>query len=163
MAGAWRKTLIYLGLVEDDELDDYGYDDLVEDEEEAPPPARRESRRRSSQQQQSKGERRDAVVRAMPSPVGSTMHHLSPRNFEGHAQELGDKFRNGAIVIMDLKSTDVETSKRLKNFAAGLVYGLQGDMRRVGDEVYALSPRGVEVSAEEQRRFLQERGLFNEA
>jgi cell division inhibitor SepF len=159
MAGAWRKTLIYLGLVEDDELDEYGYDDLMEEEEEAPPPSRRESRRRSSQP----AERRDAVVRAMPSPVGSSMHHLSPRNFEGHAQELGDKFRSGAIVIMDLKSTDEETKKRLKNFAAGLVYGLQGDMRRVGDEVYALSPRGVEVSAEEQRRFLEERGLFNEA
>lgn len=160
MPGVWRKTLIYLGLVEDDELDDYGYDDLVEEEEE-PLPARRDNRRRASAARPT--ERRDAVVRAMPSPVGSSMHHLSPRNFEGHAQELGDKFRSGAIVIMDLKSTDAETKKRLKNFAAGLVYGLQGDMRRVGDEVYALSPRGVEVSAEEQRRFLEERGLFNEA
>lgn len=160
MPGVWRKTLIYLGLVEDDEIDDYGYDDLAEEEDEAPLPSRREARRRSAPHP---SERRDAVVRAMPTPVGSSMHHLSPRNFEGHAQELGDKFRSGAIVIMDLKLTDAETKKRLKNFAAGLVYGLQGDMRRVGDEVYALSPRGVEVSAEEQRRFLEERGLFNEA
>lgn len=161
--GVWRKTLIYLGLVEDDDYDDYGYDDL---EAEPPPkqqPLRRaqtpERKRRSSEN--SGG--RDAVVRAIPSPSLGNVHKLSPRNFDTHAKELGDKFRSGAVVIMDLKFTSKETASRLKNFASGLVYGLEGHMDKVGDDVYLLAPSGFQVSAEEQRRYLEESGLFNEA
>lgn len=162
--GMWRKTLIYLGLVEDDDYDGYGYDDL-DAEEESPrrQPLRKahtpERRSRASE----KHDRRDAVVRAIPSPSLGNVHKLSPRNFDTHAKELGDKFRSGAVVIMDLKDTHKDTASRLKNFASGLVYGLEGHMDKVGDDVYLLAPRGVQVSAEEQRRYLEESGLFNEA
>lgn len=164
--GMWRKTLIYLGLVEDEEFDSYGYDDF-EFEEEAPKrqPLRKaqvaERSRRTERAE--RPDRRDAVVRAIPSPSLGNVHKLSPRNFDTHAKELGDKFRNGAVVIMDLKETSKDTASRLKNFASGLVYGLEGHMEKVGNDVYLLAPRGVQVSAEEQQRYLEESGLFNEA
>ena len=169
--GIWRKTLIYLGLVEDDDhFDDYGYDDLAEDEP-APEPAqsRRGSLRRVQETEQAQAPRRDAgarregVVRAMPERTASpSVHHLAPTNFNMHAQELGDKFREGSVVIMNLDTTPPEEASRLKNFASGLVYGLRGTMRPVGPNVFLLSPEGVQVSAEEQQRLLDARGLFNE-
>jgi cell division inhibitor SepF len=170
--GIWRKTLIYLGLVEDDDhFDDYAYDDLS-DEEAAPEPApsRRGSLRRVQETEpvgaprRDNGGRREGVVRAMPERSASSpsVHHLSPTNFKYHAQELGDKFREGSVVIMNLDSTPPEDAARLKNFASGLVYGLRGTMKTVGPNVFLLSPEGVQVSAEEQQRLLDARGLFNE-
>jgi cell division inhibitor SepF len=168
--GIWRKTLIYLGLVEDeDHFDDYGYDDLGEED---PAPEQAQSRRGSLRRVESEaapaarrdpGGRREGVVRAMPERTSSpSVHHLSPTNFNMHAQELGDKFRDGSVVIMNLDSTPPEEASRLKNFASGLVYGLRGTMRPVGPNVFLLSPEGVQVSAEEQQRLLDARGLFNE-
>lgn len=161
--GVWRKTLIYLGLVEDDDYDDYGYDDL----EAEPPPKQQALRRAQTPERKRRSSEhsggRDAVVRAIPSPSLGNVHKLSPRNFDTHAKELGDKFRSGAVVIMDLQSTSKDTASRLKNFASGLVYGLEGHMDKVGDDVYLLAPSGFQVSAEEQRRYLEESGLFNEA
>lgn len=152
---------MYLGLVEDDDdLDlEYGYDDLAEEESQ---PARRSSLRRVAEAEPL--DRRDAVVRAIPTNVSAPgVHHLSPTNFNTHAQELGDKFREGAVVIMNLDDCPDEEASRLKNFASGLVYGLRGSMRQVGRNVYLLSPEGVAVSAEEQQRLLDARGLFNQA
>ena len=163
--GIWRKTLIYLGLVEDDDhFDDYGYDDLTDEEAVSEPaPSRRAPLRRVQEPDAAAAPRREGVVRAMPDRGASpSVHHLSPTNFNMHAQELGDKFRDGAVVIMNLDSTPPEEASRLKNFASGLVYGLRGTMRPVGPNVFLLSPEGVQVSAEEQQRLLDARGLFNE-
>ena len=153
---------MYLGLVEDDDdLDhEYGYDDLAEED---PAPARRSSLRRVAEPEP-QFERRDAVVRAIPTAAAAPgVHHLSPTNFNTHAQELGDKFRDGAVVIMNLDDCPADEASRLKNFASGLVYGLRGSMRQVGRNVFLLSPEGVAVSAEEQQRLLDARGLFNQA
>ena len=154
---------MYLGLVEEeDDLEhEYGYDDLAEEE---PAPSRRSSLRRVAEPETSRFERPDAVVRAIPTNVSAPgVHHLSPTNFNTHAQELGDKFREGAVVIMNLDDCPAEEASRLKNFASGLVYGLRGSMRQVGRNVFLLSPEGVAVSAEEQQRLLDARGLFNQA
>ena len=157
MAGVWRKTLIYLGLVEDDDIDDYAYEDGVEEG----PPQRSTHVRRTHIDRPA--DRRDSVVRAIPnSPPQPSVHHLNPTNFNLHAQELGDKFRDGAVVIMNLEGTPAEEASRLKNFASGLVYGLRGSMRPVGANVFLLSPSGVAVSAEEQRALLEARGLFTQ-
>lgn len=153
---------MYLGLVEEDDdfEHEYGYDDLAEEE---PSPSRRSSLRRVAEPD-SRFERPDAVVRAIPTNVSAPgVHHLSPTNFNTHAQELGDKFREGAVVIMNLDDCPDDEASRLKNFASGLVYGLRGSMRQVGRNVFLLSPEGVAVSAEEQQRLLDARGLFNQA
>ena len=158
MAGVWRKTLIYLGLVEEDDLTDFGYDDYAEAE--PPPPSRKD---RSLKKVSDPGaQRRDAVVRAMPTPAPGRLHLLHPTAFND-AQELGDKFREGYSVIMNLQAADPDLSRRLIDFASGLVYGLAGSMQPVAERVFLLTPSGVQVSAEERRRFLEERGFFNQA
>jgi cell division inhibitor SepF len=157
MAGIWKKTLVYLGLVEEDDLTDFGYDDYAE-EEPAPPPRKGSLKKVSDQP----APRRDAVVRAMPTPAPGRLHLLHPTAFND-AQELGDKFREGFSVIMNLQAADPDLSRRLIDFASGLVYGLAGSMQPVADRVFLLTPSGVQVSAEERRRFLEERGFFNQA
>lgn len=154
MAGMWRKTLVYLGLAEEDEeLEGYGYDEYEE-------PARRRPARRSAdapEQQQ-----RDAVVHTMPRAPSARFHLVHPGVFND-AQEVGDKFREGYSVLVDLNSVDVDLRQRLIDFASGLAYGLRGKIKRVADHVYLITPQGVEVSAEERQRFLEERGFFNQA
>jgi cell division inhibitor SepF len=166
MAGIWKRTLVYLGLVEEDDLDDYGYDDYAEDE---PAPRQPEPRKKGSVRRLPEaapatggGGRRDAVVRAMPTTQPGRLHLLHPTTFND-AQELGDKFREGYSVIMNLQSADPDLSRRLIDFASGLVYGLAGSMQPVAERVFLLTPAGVQVSAEERRRFLEERGFFNQA
>jgi cell division inhibitor SepF len=153
MAGVWRKTLIYLGLVEDDELDDYGYDDLEPEER----PARGAPRRGGGDGAAPRG---GAVV-PMASPQ-ARFHLVHPAAFND-AQEVGDKFREGYSVLINLQAADAELSRRLVDFASGLAYGLGGSMKPVAEKVFLLTPAGVQVSAEERRRFLEERGFFNQA
>jgi cell division inhibitor SepF len=153
MAGAWRKTLIYLGLVEDDDLDDYGQED-------APEPAARSISR--TPDRESRPIRRDSVVRPLPTPPSARFHLVSPTAFND-AQEIGDKYREGFSVIMNLAGAPPDIARRLVDFASGLAYGLAGSMQQVADRVFLLTPQGVQVSAEERRRFLEERGFFNQA
>jgi cell division inhibitor SepF len=160
MAGVWKKTLVYLGLVEEDDLDSFGYDDYAEDEPQAPPARRTGSLKRVPEG--AAAPRRDAVVRAMPTQTAGRLHLLHPTTFND-AQELGDKFREGYSVIMNLQAADPDLSRRLIDFASGLVYGLAGSMQPVAERVFLLTPAGVQVSAEERRRFLEERGFFNQA
>lgn len=153
MAGIWRKTLIYLGLVEDDDLDEYAYDEPAEPSHERAPLRRVREERPS---------RRDAVVTAIPTPATAKLHLVQPSAFND-AQEIGDKFREGISVIMNLVGTDPKLARRLVDFASGLAYGLRGSMQAVTDSVYLLTPAGVQVSAEERRRFLEESGFYNQA
>jgi cell division inhibitor SepF len=153
MAGAWRKTLIYLGLVEDDELDEYGYDEPGYEDGSPERPARR-----GREPDRSKG----AVVTAIPTGPSAKLHLVHPQAFND-AQEIGDKFRDGISVIMNLQATEAKLARRLVDFASGLAYGLRGSMQPVAENVFLLTPAGVQVSAEERRRFLEERGFFNQA
>lgn len=154
MAGAWRKTLVYLGLVEDDESEEYAYDD-----ETAPPGRRRAGPEAAAAPEAT---RRDAVVRAIPTAPAARFHLVLPRSFND-VQEVGDKFREGFSVIMNLQGVDPELARRLVDFASGLGYGLGGSMQPVAEKVFLLTPAGVQVSAEERRRLLEERGFFNQA
>lgn len=155
MAGVWKKTLIYLGLAEEEDYDDYAYDDL---EAESSRPARS-----SAQPQLSRAPRKDAVVRAMPdrSSAPQRVHLVTPKAFND-AQEVGDKFRDGFSVLMNLQGSDPELARRLVDFASGLAYGLQGAMQPVAEKVFLVTPPGVQVSAEERRRLVEERGFFNQ-
>lgn len=156
MAGVWRKTLIYLGLVEDDDLDDgYGYDEVESAPAERPP-----SRRAARSDERERG--RGAVIAAIPTSPSATLHLVHPTAFND-AQEIGDKFREGTSVIMNLQATEPKLARRLVDFASGLAYGLRGSMQPVAENVFLLTPAGIHVSAEERRRFLEERGFFNQA
>ncbi|HEY8525911.1 MAG TPA: cell division protein SepF [Acidimicrobiales bacterium] len=98
---------------------------------------------------------RSAVVR--PLATGSPKPHVvGPASFTD-AQEVADKFKVNVPVILNLQGVDRDLSRRIIDFASGLCYGLGGQMERVANRVYLLTPSDVEVSQEERRR-LQERG-----
>ena len=79
------------------------------------------------------------------------MHLVVPKSFND-APQIADQFKDAIPVILNLQSTDTDLSKRLIDFASGLTYALDGGMQRIADKVFLLTPRNVEVSAEERAR-----------
>ena len=177
---AWNRTLVYFGIAEEeDEWDEDGYlteEDLERTYSERPNVRRLTPRRQSRQDfddwtdpehedeapraptHRQRQRRTDGVVRAVPSVQ---VHLVIPRSFND-AQQIADRFKGSMPVILNLQGADQELSKRLIDFTSGLTYGLDGGMQRVGDKVFLLTPRNVEVSAEERQRLI-ERGFFNQA
>ncbi len=168
MAGAMRKMGVYLGLVEDgveplDEYDDY-------DDYEAPArqaPAERAEQPRALQPVR---EERFAPPAAARQPRSEPKHDildsykittLHPRNYND-ARTVGEYFREGTPVIMNLTDMDDSDAKRLVDFSAGLIFGLHGSIERVTAKVFLLSPANVVVTAEEKAR-LAEGGFFNQS
>jgi cell division inhibitor SepF len=148
--------MVWLGLVEPEEQD------LREPEvggRVAQPATLR--RVREDQQLDRYDEPVEAVVRPIPSAQPGKVHLIEPTGFND-AEEIGEKFKADIPVIVNLQGMDNEVSKRLIDFAAGLTFGLDGRIQRVADKVFLLTPRNIEVSAEERRR-LQERGFFNQS
>jgi len=153
----WKKSLVYLGLAEEEDYDESHYDPEEEEQN------RRAVIKRVPEPGAGTGRAdRDAVVRSMPSAAGPRVHLVQPTAFND-AQEIGDKFRDGFSVLMNLQSADQELGRRLVDFASGLAYGLGGSMQPAAERVFLITPAGVQVSAEERKRFLEERGFFNQA
>jgi cell division inhibitor SepF len=165
--------MVYLGLVDDDEYEDYEpYEEQTAPAPVAPTQMRRPAVQAPEPEQagnvvrtlprepdaQSGIPARPAVVRPMPVQQAPKVHVVAPAGFN-EAQEIGDKLKTNQPVIMNLQGANRDLSRRLIDFASGLAYGLGGQMERVADQVFLLTPSNVEVSAEEKRR-LQERGLY---
>ena len=90
------------------------------------------------------------------------VHLVVPRSFND-AQQIADRFKDSIPVILNLQNADTDLSKRLIDFASGLTYALDGSMQRVAEKVFLLTPRNVELSAEERARALDRGGFFNQA
>jgi cell division inhibitor SepF len=151
MPGVWKKTLTYLGLVEEDEFEDL--DEVAAQPEAAPV---RRLQRAQPVRDAGMGIEAEGIVRTIPSPratpaSASSIHKSEPRRFN-EAREVADRFKNGIPVIMNLQSTDDTIARRLVDFASGLVYGLDGKIEMVANRVYLLTPANMEVSAEERER-----------
>jgi cell division inhibitor SepF len=99
---------------------------------------------------------RTAVVRPLQPVQSAKPHVVAPTSFN-HAQEVADKLKVNLPVIVNLQNVDRDLSRRIIDFASGLCYGVGGQMERVANQVFLLTPSNVEVSAEERRR-LQEHG-----
>jgi cell division inhibitor SepF len=160
MAGALRKTMVYLGLAEDDERYE-GYDEYEYDE--------------PQQRQEAPQQERSAAVTQLPqrTPVARVVRDVEvgglnrittihPRTYN-EAKNIGESFRDGTPVIMNLSDMDDADAKRLVDFAAGLVFGLHGSIERVTSKVFLLSPAHVEVSAEEGTPAAPAGRLFNQS
>ena len=169
MSGTWKRTLAYLGLVEEYE------DEYLPEEGEAPQPRRSPEPAAAVSRQaehtnvrriaQSRPERAPSLAPAPgpePAPMsGGKVHLTNPTTFND-VEEVGERFRSGIPVIMNLAGASESVAKRMLDFASGLIFGLDGRIERVGDRVFLLTPAGVDVSSEERRR-LGERGFFNQA
>ena len=175
----WNRTLVYFGIAEEaDDWDEDGYltnEELERSYSERPNVRRLSPRRRGADfddwtdpeptpvPQRTgllRGSGRPRPVEAVPNP-SVRVHLVVPRSFND-AQQIADKFKDLIPVILNLQSADQELSKRLIDFTSGLTYALDGGMQRVADKVFLLTPRNVEVSAEERARMI-ERGFFNQA
>jgi cell division inhibitor SepF len=177
----WHKTLVYFGLAEED---DYPTEErqLPEPEEELrdryreTPNVRRlegRSRRRRDEfddifaddSPPRRGGGRTTTLRPVAGNGRNggdvTVHLVIPKSFND-AQQIADQFKDSVPVIINLQGTDTELSKRLIDFASGLTYALEGGMQRIADKVFLLTPRNVEVSAEERARLI-EKGFFNQS
>jgi cell division inhibitor SepF len=145
MAGVWKKTLNYLGLVEDEE-------DFVDELPEAEPAPVRRMRPQAVRDVPADTE---GVVRTIASPRAmggsASIHKSEPKRFN-EAREVADRFKDGTAVIMNLQGTEDSIARRLVDFASGLVYGLDGKIELVANRVYLLTPANVEVSAEEREK-----------
>jgi cell division inhibitor SepF len=86
---------------------------------------------------------------------------LHPRTYN-EARQIGEQFREGTPVIMNLTEMDDVDAKRLVDFAAGLVFGCHGTIERVTQKVFLLSPANVDVTAEDKAR-IAEGGFFNQS
>jgi cell division inhibitor SepF len=156
----------YLGLVEDDEAEigPSAIPSLDESGMPAQPSSEPSPLRRFRQQEQSLPPAMDtpeAVIRTIPvRPSSGTIHRAEPRRFN-EARELGDRFKEGVAVIMNLQQTEDAIARRLVDFASGLVFARDGKIELVANRVYLLTPADVEVSAEERER-LKEGGFYNQ-
>ena len=138
-----------------------GWTDESTSVEQPSAPVSTSSRSRSRSESQSRSER-PTRLRSADSGTRTSVHLVLPRSFND-AQQIADKFKDSVPVILNLQSADNELSKRLIDFASGLTYALNGSMQRVADKVFLLTPRNVEVSAEERARMLDKGGFFNQA
>lgn len=100
------------------------------------------------------------VVRPAAEPATASPQVVTPSSFAA-AQEVADKFKATRPVIMNLQGLDRDLQRRLIDFASGLCYGLAGDMKKVADQVFLLTPADVHL-AEDERRRLRERGFDDE-
>jgi cell division inhibitor SepF len=169
MASAMRKMAVYLGLVEDDhryqdqydsyeEYDEYtDQDDNLEAEDE--PEVDETDVQVGQHMAYSSVERRVAPVPQTTDLTRITTLH--PRTYN-EARTIGEHFREGTPVIMNLTEMVDSDAKRLVDFAAGLIFGLRGSIERVTNKVFLLSPANVEVTAEDKAR-IAERGFFNQS
>jgi cell division inhibitor SepF len=168
MASAMRKMAVYLGLVEDDrqyaenyeaydEYDDYDEPaDAVEPAAPAapaPPPSRADYA----------GYPTDHRIETVPPQQVelARITTLHPRTYN-EARNIGEHFRDGTPVIMNLTEMVDSDARRLVDFAAGLIFGLRGSIDKVTNKVFLLSPANVEVTAEDKAR-IAERGFFNQS
>jgi len=101
--------------------------------------------------------RRMAMLFDEGSPL-SKITTLRPKDY-GEARTIGERFRDGTPVIMDLVTMDNADAKRLVDFAAGLAFALRGSFDKVATKVFLLSPADIDVSAEERRR-IAEAGFY---
>jgi cell division inhibitor SepF len=101
---------------------------------------------------------RPSVVRTIGPTTTARVHVVEPQGFND-AQEVGDRLKANQPVILNLQGLPRELQRRLIDFSSGLAYAVAGNMQRVANQVFLLTPSNVEVSQEEKDR-LQARGLF---
>jgi cell division inhibitor SepF len=165
----WNRTLVYFGIAEDEEWDEDGYVTNEQLEEDYRRRDRQNVRRLPSAPEaddwaadETRTRRQSARLRSVDSGPPAKVHLVVPRSFND-AQQIADRFKAGNPVILNLQGADTDLSKRLIDFASGLTYALDGSMQRVADKVFLLTPRNVELSAEERARALERGGFFNQA
>jgi cell division inhibitor SepF len=177
MSGAMRRIGEYLGLLEDTGYDEAGYDeygdeasDRTRGRETREP--RQERPVRAVPSNVSSGtsgsvadlEERRRPVAVAPQPVVAELSRITtlhPTTYN-EARSIGEEYREGIPVIMNLTEMDDADAKRLVDFAAGLIFATRGSIERVTNKVFLLSPPNVTVAAEDKQAIAAD-GFFNQS
>ena len=166
MSGAMRKIGEYLGLLEDTGV----YDEEYDDQGYAEPETHHQQPRRTPAKAQPAPVADISQRRRTPAPASAAagvaeltrITTLHPRTYN-EARTVGENFREGVPVIMNLSEMDDADAKRLVDFAAGLVFAVRGTIERVTNKVFLLSPPNVSVAAEDKQRIADSGGFFNQS
>lgn len=159
MAGAMRKVGVYLGLVEDTDRYEDDFEDVDSYDDRTYERPVRAVRQESEGAVTSIADRRPG-----PAPVTTELSRITtlhPRTYN-EARTIGENFREGVPVIMNLTEMDDNDAKRLVDFAAGLIFAVHGSIERVTSKVFLLSPPNITVAAEDKQRIV-EGGFFNQS
>jgi cell division inhibitor SepF len=182
MAGALRKTMIYLGLADGDEH--YESEQVELPERTGAPESERAEREEREVREDRRAERAEAApavlkpvpeeYRAPVTPIkrapstreeSSVLRQITtvhPRSYND-AKIIGESFRDGIPVIMNVTDMGEADAKRLVDFSAGLVFGLHGSIERVTNKVFLLSPSTIEVLGEDRKATDQQVTVFNQS
>ena len=166
---SWHRALVYFGLAEEyhHDYDEPPAEAEIEDRYRERPNVRRLRRRRDEFDDIFAEDEPAGRSTTVLKPVGGRgngdvrVHLVIPKSFND-AQQIADRFKDSIPVILNLQSSENDLSKRLIDFASGLTYTLDGGMQRIADKVFMLTPRNVEISAEERARLI-EKGFFNQS
>ena len=172
MSGAMRKMGVYLGLLEDTgRYDEEYYAPAAGGEQVHDVPQSRSGATAvtagggpaapSGATVASLAERRRPVASAPVMTELSRITTLHPSTYN-EARTIGENFRDGIPVIMNLSEMDDADAKRLVDFAAGLVFAVHGSIERITNKVFLLSPPNVAIAAEDKQR-IAENGFFNQS
>lgn len=165
-SGFLKRTMVYLGLVDDE----YDYDDDYDParvttrvpvhaaEEEAPEPLTPVTASVRPLREEAVGGSVRSLVRPLAPDAAARVHVVAPTQF-GDARQIADRLMGNQPVIVNLQVADRELMRRMIDFCSGVAYALNGKMERVADKVFLVTPSNVKVSAEERQR-LQENGLL---
>jgi cell division inhibitor SepF len=170
MAERLRRAAAWLGLVTDDRYADYDEHDEADEvteginRDELVDPSARAASVTPLETRRSGGGAATATL-APPSARPrmadvSRIITVHPRTYN-EARTIGEHFRDGVPVIMNLSEMEDADAKRLVDFAAGLIFGLRGSIERVTSKVFLLSPQNVTVAAEDKERIAG--GFFNQS
>lgn len=187
MAGSMRRMAVYLGLVEDDSYnedyaveadtresrssrrgggrkgfsEDYEYEEVVASRSVRPIPESRGVRTiRREEDLPSRGRVPEYVPAARQLDFGR-IETIHPRSYND-ARRIGEEYREGTPVIMNLGELDDNDAKRIIDFAAGLVFGCRGSIERITNKVFLLSPVNVDVGDQARQQLAQD-GFFNQS
>lgn len=156
MADRLKKAAVWLGLATDHEYAEAvaGADDVTEEVLQRPSsaPAAHSVTELESRRPVAPQPRMADISRII------TVH---PRTYN-EARTIGESFRDGVPVIMNLSELDDQDAKRIIDFAAGLVFGLRGSIERITNKVFLLSPANVDVGDEARAQIAQD-GFFNQS
>jgi cell division inhibitor SepF len=171
MGDLWNRTLVYFGIAEDEEWEEDALETSEQQLEESYRRRERHNVRRLpsameadswASEEAPPSRQRSSRLRSVGAPAPAKVHLVVPRTFND-AKQIADRFKAQMPVILNLQGADTDLSKRLIDFASGLTYALDGSMQRVADKVFLLTPRDVELSAEERARAIERGGFFNQA
>ncbi|MDZ7837165.1 MAG: cell division protein SepF [Actinomycetota bacterium] len=155
MSGILRKTFAFLGFSDPDEYEEeHSLDEENNDEYDV------KEKYYGSRIGSSRAKRKVSFLTGVKPEPKSRVFIAEPHNFED-MQVIGQNFKSAIPVIINLQNTNTELSKRIIDFCSGLSFALEGNIQKVADRVFLITPYNVEVTSKD-RELLKEKGLFNQ-